>query len=162
MRKTDCQGLIGCNFTYDLEKIHSGKRIQILREPVLPHPSPTRPTPAPQSPIGTGTPELALTCGRQGAPSGSERRAYAMPATSSAQPCMKYEIKKTNNFIPSYVRSHIHIVFITIIQYRMILFFPLCAWGVGTQIQLTMAPLSLLNSPTYRSKRNTIQESGRQ
>lgn len=72
----------------------------------IPPPGPS----IPPFPIGADTPELALTCGRQGAPSGSERRAYAMPATSSAQPCMKYEIKKTHNFIPSYVRSHIHIV----------------------------------------------------
>jgi hypothetical protein len=128
LRKTDGKGLISCNFIYDLEKIHSGKRIQILREPVLPRPSlPHQAHSSPPIPVGAGTPELALTCGRQGAPSGSERRAYAMPATSSAQPCMKYEIKKTNNFIPSYIRSHINNVLNTIIQYCGCLFYPLCA-----------------------------------
>lgn len=72
-----------------------------------PRPSPARPGhPLPR--WGRSPPELALTCGRQGAPSGSERRAFAMPATSSAQPCMKYEIKKTRNFIPSCVSGRVH------------------------------------------------------
>ena len=71
-------------------------------------PHPPRQAPPP-FPIGTGNPELALTCGRQGAPSGSERRAYAMPATSSAQPCMKYEIKKhTTSSCPTLEKSHSH------------------------------------------------------
>lgn len=92
--------------------------------------------PPPPFPIGADTPELALTCGRQGAPSGSERRAYAMPATSSAQPCMKYEIKKTHNFIPSYVRSHIHIVSFTINSPIIFLLPPLQeAWGDGKQLE---------------------------
>lgn len=105
------KGLIGCNFIYELRKRTSQLEVldsvaesswgppKVDRVPTLPA------GPRPPFPVGTGTPELALTCGRQGAPSGSERRAYAMPATSSAQPCMKYEIKKTHNFILSYVRE---------------------------------------------------------
>ena len=111
------KGLICRNCIYDLRKWHSWHEVldSVAESPQgppkveqSPHPSPA--IPSTLLPHGADTPELALTCGRQGAPSGSERRAYAMPATSSAQPCMKYEIKKTHNFIPSYVRSHIHIV----------------------------------------------------
>lgn len=123
---------------------------------------PTRPTPAPQSPTGTGTPELALTCGRQGAPSGSERRAYAMPATSSAQPCMKYEIKKKKQTTSSCPTLEITFTFFSTPPSREACFSSPSVPAEEARSKLTMAPLSLSNGPMDRSQGNNIQEPRRQ
>ena len=130
--------------------------------PPLPH----RALPSP-IPIRAGTPELALTCGRQGAPSGSERRAYAMPATSSAQPCMKYEIKKHTQLHPvlrqkshshSFLSPSTHTVWFFSCPHSVLQALGSLR-GLGKQTEFTKASLDcngLFHSPTLREQQSEI------